>query len=267
MTVPIQLQQLQDRLDDLERERAKLLALVEILREVSGARGHADIVQAVVRRLGQLFGLDRCSALLASRAGRHEVHLVASFEDPSIRNYPVDLSRYPEIRLAMETRQVVYIPDAQADPTLSAISNQLASRRVKSITVVPMTWGERVIGTLFLRTDQTGQQVTEDDIEFSRVVADVTARALRLAHRLARLRKRVGGSRRTAAALRGVALVSFTHRLMAEFLARENGSGGQPLPEAWSKELDRLVTFTLAAVGLDDRPKGGQPEPGQAGPT
>jgi transcriptional regulator with GAF, ATPase, and Fis domain len=203
--------------------------------------------------MGHLFGLERCSVLLASRAGGHQVYLVASFEDPSIRNYPMDLSRYPEIRRAMETGQVVYIPDAQADPALAAVSNQLASRGVKSITVVPMTWGNRVIGTLFLRTDQAGQPVTEDDIEFTRLVAEVTARALRLAYRVEQLQKRAGMPPGSASELQHTALVAFTHRLMGEFLAREKDSLGRRLPETWSKELDRMVGTTLAAISTDDQ--------------
>lgn len=253
MVAPLPLQRLQDRIDRLELERTRLLALVEILREVSGAYRYASIVQAVVRRMGHLFGLERCSVLLASRAGGHQVYLVASFEDPSIRNYPMDLSRYPEIRRAMETGQVVYIPDAQADPALAAVSNQLASRGVKSITVVPMTWGNRVIGTLFLRTDQAGQAVTQDDIEFTRLVAEVTARALRLAHRVEQLQKRQNLPDELSPDLQHTAFVAFTHRLMGEFLAREKDDQGRQLPESWSKELDRMVGTTLAALSFEEQ--------------
>jgi GAF domain-containing protein len=150
----------------------------------------------------------------------------------------------------METGQVVYIPDAQADPTLAAVSSQLASRRVKSITVVPMSWGERVVGTLFLRTDHAGQLVTEDDIEFSRVVADVTARALRLAYRLEQFQKRHGADVGLPADLKRTALLAFMHRLMKDFVEHE-GRAGRSLPEAWSGELDRAVGVALAAVGQE----------------
>src|SRR5207237_9395874 len=97
-----QIHSLQTRVDALERERKQLLALLELLREISGSLHYLDIVQTVARRLGNTFGLDRCSVFLTER-GSGTVHLVASYEDPAIRNHVVDLSRYPELRRALET--------------------------------------------------------------------------------------------------------------------------------------------------------------------
>ena len=91
----------------LEHERRHLLAVIEILQEIGGSLHFVDIVQAVARRLGEAFGLDRCSIFLAERGGR-TVRLVASYEDPSIRNYVVDLDRYPELRQALQTGQTVH---------------------------------------------------------------------------------------------------------------------------------------------------------------
>src|SRR5439155_808278 len=81
---------------ELERERKHLLAVIEILKEVSTSLHFIDILQAIARKLGEAFGLDRCSIFLAERGGR-SVRLVASYEDPTIRNYVVDLERYPEL--------------------------------------------------------------------------------------------------------------------------------------------------------------------------
>ena len=77
--------------------------MVEILQEIAGSLHFADIVQAVTRRLGEAFGLDRCSIFLPERGG-DTVRLVASYEDPSIRNYVVDLARYPELQARARDR-------------------------------------------------------------------------------------------------------------------------------------------------------------------
>ncbi len=92
-----EVERLQHRLAALEQERKHLLAVIEILQEISGSLHFADIVQSVALRLGETFGLDRCSIFLAERGGRR-VRLVASYEDPGIRNYVVDLERYPELQ-------------------------------------------------------------------------------------------------------------------------------------------------------------------------
>src|SRR5207253_575437 len=83
---------LEARVAELERERKHLLAIIEILKEVSTSLHFIDILQGIARKLGEAFGLDRCSIFLAERGGR-SVRLVASYEDPTIRNYVVDLER------------------------------------------------------------------------------------------------------------------------------------------------------------------------------
>ena len=127
------------RVVELERERKHLLAVIEILKEVSTSLHFIDILQAIARKLGEAFGLDRCSIFLAERGGR-SVRLVASYEDPTIRNYVVDLERYPELKRAMVSGETVFIPDAATDPSLKHIKGEMINRRVKSITVVPITW-------------------------------------------------------------------------------------------------------------------------------
>jgi GAF domain-containing protein len=247
------LHRLQARIDALEQERGRMLALVEILRDITGAMHYPDIVQAVTRRLGHFFGLDRCSVFLAARAGGPDVHLVASYEDPSIRNHLVDLARYPEVRRAIETGQVVHIPDAGAEPALAAAEPQLTQRRVRSIMVVPMTWHGHVIGTLFLRTDRDGPAFQTEDMEFCRVVAEVTARALRMAHRLERLQARHGSQALLVADRERAALLGFLRRLLGAYGDRERSQGEALLPRVSGQELDRLVGVALTVIGQEAR--------------
>jgi len=112
-----EVERLQARLNALEQERKHLLAVIEILQDIGGSLHFAEVVQSVTLRLGETFGLDRCSIFLAERGG-NSVRLVASYEDPGIRNYVVDLDRYPELRRALQTGETVFIADAATDPTL-----------------------------------------------------------------------------------------------------------------------------------------------------
>src|SRR6266581_1252879 len=103
---------LAERIRELEHERKHLLAVIEILEEISGTLHFVDILQTITRKLGETFGLDRCSIFLSEK-GRASARLVASYEDPSIRNYVVDLERYPELRRALQASETVFIPEAQ----------------------------------------------------------------------------------------------------------------------------------------------------------
>src|SRR5690606_15396270 len=151
------------RVQELEQERRHLLAVIEILQEIAGSLQFVDIVQSVARRLGEAFGLDRSSIFLTERGGR-TVRLVASFEDPSIRNYVVDLERYPELRQALQTGQTVHIDDVANDTTLRHARGALLTRRVKSITVIPIAWRGAPIGAIFLRTFRDGAPFSEADV-------------------------------------------------------------------------------------------------------
>src|SRR5436853_6308165 len=177
------------RIAELEHERKHVLAVIEILKEASSSLHFIDILQSIARKLGESFGLDRCSIFLGEKRGR-SVRLVASYEDPTIRNYVVDLERYPELKRAMQSGETVFIPDPANDPSLKHIKGELISRRVKSITVVPITWRGVAIGAIFLRTFRDGPTFSDEDVRFVQVVASLTAHAPRNAHRSARLAQR-----------------------------------------------------------------------------
>jgi len=237
------------RIDELERERARLLAVVEILQEISGTLHFVDILQTIARKLGETFGLDRASIILADRGGR-TARLVASYEDPTIRNLVIDLARYPEIQRAMESGETVFVADAAHDPTLQHVKGALERRKVRSITVVPIKYRGAAIGCMFLRTFKEGQSFSEADVRFSQVVAELTAKALRNAHRYENLVKRTkeATEEMRRADLQRLALVSYLQRLLTTFTAHDRASLEQMLSETSAGELERLVGVTMTVL-------------------
>lgn len=238
---------LKSRIQSLEAEHRQLLTVVEILEEIGGAPQFTDIVQVVARRLGEALGLDRCSIFLAEKGGR-SARLVASFEDPSIRNYLVDLDRYPELRRALESGETVVIADAESDPGLQGAQKALKDRKVKSITVVPIKWRGAAIGAIFLRTFRDGQSFSDSDIRFVEVVASLTAKALRNAHRIERLQQRIGDGGAASADPHQVVLAEFLRRLLTQAAAR---GANLTMAQATQEELDRLVGVTLTVLAQE----------------
>ena len=248
---PEELDRLQSRVHGLEQERRHLLAVIEILQEIAGSLHFVDIVQSIARRLGEAFGLDRCSIFLAERGGQ-TVRLVASYEDPSIRNYVVDLDRYPELRRALHTGETVFIADVATDPALKHLRGAMADRRVKSITVVPISWRRIPIGAIFLRTFRDGPAFSDADVQFCQVVASLTAKALRNAHRFERLQARGGGDAPSRARERErVALVGFMRRLLEMFAEQDGPWSEGMLARASSEEIDRLVGVAMAVLAQE----------------
>ncbi len=241
--------QLKARIQELEHERKLLLAVVDILQDISGTLHFVDILQVIARKLGETFGLDRCSIFLIQH-GTAKARLVASYEDPSIRNYLVDLDRYPELKRALESGETVYIPDATSDPNLKHIKGVLRNRRVQAITVVPIMWRGTSIGAIFLRTFREGQAFSDADVHFTQIVAGLAAKTLRNAFRyeqLVRSQSEASANIRRADFER-IALVGYLRRLLDAYVNREGAWGEGVLSRTSGEELDRLVDVTMTVV-------------------
>lgn len=243
------IEELQREIAELERDRDHLLAIVDILEEISGSLHFVDILQSITRKLGDLYGLDRCSIFLAERRGR-AARLVASYEDPAIRNYLVDLERYPELKRALGSGETVFIPDAASDPSLKHIKGALTKRGAKTITVVPITWRTAVIGAMFLRTFRGGPAFSDQDLKFCKVVCNLTARALRNAYRYEQLEQRQAATSDQArrANRERVALVEFLRRLLQAFARRDGMWNEGVLSDSACDELDRLADVAMTVL-------------------
>jgi two-component system sensor histidine kinase ChiS len=246
---------LRARLAEFQRERDHLVAVVDILQEISSSLHFVDILQSIARKLGDAFGLDRCAIFLSGE--QQEVRLVASYEDPSIRNLVVDINRYPELKRAFESGETVFIPDAPNDPMLRSVKAQLDLRNVRSIVVVPLQWQDNIIGAIFLRTDRNAVPFSDVDVRFCQLVASLTAKALRNAHRfesLMRQQQDVSATHRRAE-LQRIALVAFLRRLLDKYAKAEEQAWAETLlPKASDEELERLVAVAMQV--LEEEAKG-----------
>jgi two-component system, sensor histidine kinase ChiS len=250
-----ELPRLRARVAELRRERDHLIAVVDMMQEISESLHFVDILQAIARKLGEAFGLDRCAIFLTGDA--HEVRLVASYEDPSIRNLVVDINRYPELKRAFESGETVFIPDAPNDPMLKSVKSQLELRNVRSIVVIPLEWQGSVIGAIFLRTERDAQPFSDADVRFCQMVASLTAKALRNAHQFESLRRQQQdvSTAQHRADLQRIALVAFLRRLLDRYAKDEDHTWAETLlPKAADEELERLVAVAMQV--LEEEAKG-----------
>lgn len=241
---------LRARVAELERERDHLVAVVDILTEISSSLHFVDILQTIAKKLGDTFGLDRCSIYLLGE--QRDVRLMATYEAPAMNNLIVDLDRYPELKRAFDSGETVFIPDAAADPMLQQMQPVLAQRNVRSIVVVPIRWRGTVIGAIFLRTERDGAPFSDRDIRFCQVVAALTANALRNAHRYEALQRGQKEAQRnsTHSELQRIALIAFVRRLLDRYTNTEDHMWAETLlATSADEELERLVSVTLEVVG------------------
>jgi GAF domain-containing protein len=245
---------LRARVIELQRERDHLVAVVDILQEISSSLHFVDILQAIAHKLDDAFGLERCTIYLA--AAENEVRLVATSDDPAMRNLVIDLNRYPELERALRSGETVFIPDAASDPRLRGIKATLDSRNVRSIVVVPIQWQRAPIGAIFLRTERDATPFSETDLKFCQTIADLTGKALRNAHRFEAMLKSSGekpnDQRRSE--LPAIALLAFLRRLLDRYASSESHVWAETLlAKASDEELERLVGVALQVIEEEAR--------------
>ncbi len=183
---------------------------------------------------------------------------MASYEDPTIRNLIDDLNRYPELKRAFESGETVFIPDATNDPMMRSARAALEHRNVRSIIVVPIQWRKTVIGAIFLRTEREAAPFSDRDVRFCQVVASLTAKALRNAHRFETLLRSEQESaaevERRRSELQRIALVAFLRRLLDRYTNSEDHMWAETLlPKVADEELERLVSVAMAVINEESK--------------
>jgi diguanylate cyclase (GGDEF)-like protein len=120
-------------------------ALDELLAEVAGADARG-LLTAATRAITRLLG-ERGSCILLD--GRPRVVLAP--HEPSLRELPIDLERYPEVRAAAESRRLVAVDDVRRDASLAAVRDRLPAN-LHSVAAVPLVSGERCLGVVLVQS-------------------------------------------------------------------------------------------------------------------
>ncbi len=217
--------------DSLRDEHDRLRLTIDILRAVIRCTHEGEILQVVATKLGDALGADRAAVMLLGE-GRDDLRIVASAEDPGLREMAVDLRRYPEIRRSLEGGETVFVEDAKNDPTFADLRPLIERLDIRQVAVVPIRWEGLVLGTLFLRT--RGQAtLTPASVRFCEEVGALAAEALYHAYR----------REQTARGEPYRRLVALLRKLTDE-LAR-----GPHAPEGeWARQLTDLAARARTAI-------------------
>lgn len=160
-------------LNQARAEARSQAALVELLREITLNLPPRELFQVLVRQVAAVLRIPRCSILLG-RAGAERATVVAASENPMLRELVVQLPRYPEIRRALDTGEVVLVSDVTADPVYQGIGDLSTT----SALVLPFSLhGERA-GVFFLRTGPGDPPLGDADLRFARRVVESAASAI-----------------------------------------------------------------------------------------
>lgn len=155
--------------------------LVEVLKEVGAARDPEEIYQILVRRVATGLRIERCSVVLAEPDAR-EGTVVAAFENPTLRELRVDLSRYPEILQALATGETVMIADVEQHPLYEDVrstwGSEMQASRTRSVIAMPFELRGSVAGVFFLRTTHDDPPLNRLDLGFAEQVIQAAVASL-----------------------------------------------------------------------------------------
>jgi two-component system cell cycle response regulator len=207
-----------------ESSQAVLLAqqssrLFDIFQDIAVAIRPEEILHTLVRRLGDVLGLSHCACVFVT-SGRDEARLVALHDNPRVRDVPVDLSRYPEVREAVRTRTTVFVPDVISHPLFLEVRNRWDQLGmipdVRSAAAIPLFQQGHPIGALALRSRLTDPLRAEQLWFAERLVRGAT-RVLESQERRAAITRRQGAPDVRDPLTGCASLDALDHRLKEEF--------------------------------------------------
>jgi two-component system, cell cycle response regulator len=169
---------------DESRVRAEM---IDILHEITDTLKPDEIYQILTRRVARVLGVTRCSMVLAS-PGSAVGLVVASHDNPMVRNLEIDLGKYPEVRRALETGQPVLVRDVHTDPLYAEVRRVWAAEAItvptRSVIAIPFGLRKAQRGVFFLRTTDADQPLREEDVAFAATVISAAVSAIDRAHDL-----------------------------------------------------------------------------------
>ena len=182
-----QLVSVQEALAHAREEAQTGRTLMAIMREVSADLSSEEIYHVLVRRVARAIGLFRCSVVLA-RPGELSAVVPAAFDDPTLRNLPMNLEKYPEVRVALEAGRPVLIPDVMVHPLFAELRQRWAREGTivptRSVIALPFFVDRQQAGVFLLRRGVGEPPLDDEDVSFADAVVKAAVASIQRAHLL-----------------------------------------------------------------------------------
>lgn len=168
------------------REEARSrAAMVDILHEITDSLKPEEIYHILAGRVARVLNISKCSMVLA-KPGDEIGIVVASFENPMLRNLEIRLSRYPEIQRALATGHRVLVTDVATDALYESVRARWGEEGIevatRSAVALPFFIKDRQVGVFFLRTTGRDAPLTPADAQFAETVIRTAVAAIEKAY-------------------------------------------------------------------------------------
>lgn len=183
--VPYELAYRLQRLAERYREREEqsqlqkdLSLLLELTADYAESLDVEALLHDVTRRLALQMDISRASLVMLDPDSQEGV-IVASSDDPALKDRRIELARYPEIREVVRTARPVVVENAPNHPLLEGVHSAVAAQGIHAIAALPLPIRGQVRGVLLLRASGRRRTFAAREIDFLTTVSHATAIALR----------------------------------------------------------------------------------------
>ena len=162
---------------ELEEDKRNLETILDISTAMSATLDPSEVLSTIVSKVAGITEAVRCSIVLIAK--EDEAYVLASHEDPSVKELRIDLAKYPEIKKVVSTKIPLALDDITTHPLMSPVKESITDLGGMSVLIVPIVFNDEVLGTLFLRTRRKMHGFTKKEVDFCRIVANASFHALR----------------------------------------------------------------------------------------
>lgn len=226
---------LREFVEALEQRERDARVVLELTQTLSSTLDFRNILYTVVRRIADVARVDRCSIVLV-RDESQVGYVVAASDDRELRDLPIDLSKYPEIRRVLETGEPLLVDDTTTDPVFDLVRSALPPASFRWLACLPITYEDKPLGVLFLRRREP-HRAKEHELWVARTVASATAIALRNASIMQNLREQTRES------------------TYARFEAERRIRALEPYADFFHASADGIVVLDSEAIVLFSNPR------------
>ncbi len=150
-----------------------LLEAIEVLSRTNRDDAHQGIL-GVLQKLAVLLESNRTS-LIVGGSGETSGLALASSDDPKFKDFPVDLSRYPEVQHVLNTGSIVLIDDVSTNQMTNRIKDKVKSISIGSVMVFPVRFQSEVLGAMAIRRPKARQLPEREVLAVIQALANILA--------------------------------------------------------------------------------------------
>ena len=166
--------------------------VLELTRALSSNLELREILYLVVRRLADAIRVDRASIVLGGD-DPSTAFVIAASDDEELRDLPIELDKYPEIRRVLDSGEPFVIENSTTHK-LFELAQVEAPANYRSLVLFPILFEDEPMGVVFLRFCEP-RVLSDEDNFVLRAIANATGIALRNASLLHDLRDQSRRSR------------------------------------------------------------------------